>query len=58
MIDIEKLKAQHQEELKDAEMYEAMADEHPEWKRVLHDIAHDERQHADMIKHMIEHHNH
>lgn len=53
MIDIEKLKAQHQEELKDAEMYEAMAEELPEWKHVLHDIAHDERQHADMIKHMI-----
>ena len=54
MIDIENLKQQHTEEIHDAEMYEHLADECPEWESVLRDIARDERTHARMLQHMIE----
>lgn len=55
MINLDALKQQHSEETKDAEMYKRLADENPEWERVLHDIAHDEQKHAEMLKHIIEH---
>lgn len=55
MIDVERLRAEHTEELRGAEKYRQMAEEYPEWRGVLHDIAHDEQHHADMLKHIIEH---
>ena len=55
MIDTERLKAQHAEELRDAEMYRQMAEEYPDWSGVIYDIAHDEEHHANMLKHIIEH---
>lgn len=55
MIDRNTLIMQHEEELHDAEKYKMMANDCPEWRSVLNDIAHDEEQHAHMIEHIIEH---
>lgn len=55
MIDTERLKAEHAEELRGADKYRQMAEEYPDWKRVLNDMANDEQHHADMLMHIIEH---
>ena len=51
----ELLLKRHGEELADVEAYHKMAMEHPEWEQIFNDMAEDERSHADMLKHIIDH---
>lgn len=51
---IDKLADRHREELADAEAYDKMAEQHTEWSGVFRDMAHDERTHAKMLKHLMD----
>lgn len=42
-------------EEKDAEKYEKLAESHPEYKCIFRDMAKDERSHARMLRHVIDH---
>lgn len=50
----EHLLERHKEEIADAEAYEKMAEQHTEWSQVFRDMAHDERTHANMLKHLMD----
>lgn len=52
MIDKAKLEDRIAEEYKDADAYDAMASECPEWGQIFCDIAHEEREHAKMLEHI------
>ena len=43
------------DEIKDAEMYRALAEQHPEYESIFRDIAHDEDSHARVLEHILHH---
>lgn len=51
---MELLADRHREELADAEAYEEMARQNTEWSGVFRDMAHEERTHAKMLKHLMD----
>lgn len=52
---IEELKRRYEEELKDAETYERLAKECPEYGSILKDISKEEHSHAKHIQFILEH---
>lgn len=55
MIDVELLKQRHHEELEDAENYEKLSKECPEYGSVFRDISREEKTHAKLLEFVMEH---